>query len=186
MHSFSAECDREEKNVHDHHRKKSFGELFLASKKNFQVGGGYKNPMKTKNHIYHRKSFLCGPRFFSAKKSSALEQGNVWFLFPSARGFLDLRRTSQGGPKRRVYVYVVPVSCSCFLKGLGTVRYRTNYLRVFEMVVLENDLSAPCGKQVVLTKIGKILIVHSSTYKNKDFAPQTRKSTKMAGVTQAK
>ena len=31
------------------------------------------------------KSFLCGPdrRFFSARKSSALEQGNVCFLFPS-------------------------------------------------------------------------------------------------------
>ena len=60
-------------------------------------------------------------------------------------------------------------------------------LRVVETVVLENGVFVPYRKQVILTKIGEILIVHS-THKKKDFAPQPRKSTKMTkmvGVTQA-
>ena len=57
--------------------RKSFGELFCPQRKTFQVGGGYKNPMKTKKPYLPPKSFLCGPHFFSAKKSSALEHGGV-------------------------------------------------------------------------------------------------------------
>ena len=57
---------------------------FLASgRKTFQVGGGYKNPMKTRKTISTTEIFPLWAPFFSAKKSSALEQGGVCFLFPS-------------------------------------------------------------------------------------------------------
>ena len=63
--------------------RKSFGELFWPQRKTFQVGGGYKNPMKTRKTISTTEIFpLWPPFFFSAKKSSALEQGGVCFLFP--------------------------------------------------------------------------------------------------------
>ena len=62
--------------------RKSFGELFWPQRKTFQAGGGYKNPIKTrKDHT--TEIFPLWTPFFSAKKSSALEQGGVWFLFPS-------------------------------------------------------------------------------------------------------
>ena len=45
----------------------------------------YKNQQD--NHIHHRNLSSVDP-IFSAKKSSALEQGGVWFLFPSSGGSL--------------------------------------------------------------------------------------------------
>ena len=57
--------------------RKSFGELFWPQRKTFQVGGGHKNPMKTRKsiciYIYTYiyilpKSFLCGPHFFGKDK----------------------------------------------------------------------------------------------------------------------
>ena len=63
--------------------RKSFGELFWPQRKTFQVGGGYKNPMKTRKTISTTEIFLCGPHFVSAKKSSALEHGGVCFLLPN-------------------------------------------------------------------------------------------------------
>ena len=47
----------------------------------------YKNQ---ENHIYHRNLSSVAPVFFSAKKSSALEQGGVCFLFPSRFAFQGL------------------------------------------------------------------------------------------------
>ena len=41
------------------------------------------------NHIYHPEIFPLWPPFFSAKKSSSLEQGGVCFLFPSTLRFYD-------------------------------------------------------------------------------------------------
>ena len=64
--------------------RKSFGEPFWPLRKPFQAGGGYKNPIKTRKTISTTEIFpLWTPFIFSAKKSSALEQGGVWFLFPS-------------------------------------------------------------------------------------------------------
>ena len=74
---------REEKSRHNHHRKKIFWRTFLASKKNFPGRWWIQKPYKNqKNHIHHRNISSVDP-IFSAKKSSALEQGGVCFLFPS-------------------------------------------------------------------------------------------------------
>ena len=64
--------------------RKSFGELFSPQRKTFQAGGGYENPIKTRKATSTTEIFPLWAPFFSAKKSSALEQGGVWFLFPSA------------------------------------------------------------------------------------------------------
>ena len=56
------------KSVHYHHRNKIFWRTFLASKKTFQAGGGYKSLMKTKKTICTTDIFLLWPPFFSAKK----------------------------------------------------------------------------------------------------------------------
>ena len=62
--------------------RKSFGELFWPQRKIFQAGGGYEKPYKNQeNHIHHRNLSSVDP-IFPAKKSSALEQGGVCFLFP--------------------------------------------------------------------------------------------------------
>ena len=72
---------REEKNVHNHHRKKIFWRTFLASKKNFPGRRWIQKPYKNQeNHIHHRNLSSVDP-LFSAKKSAALEQGGVCFLF---------------------------------------------------------------------------------------------------------
>ena len=60
-----------------------FGELFWPQRKTFQAGGGYKNLIKTTKTISTTEIFPLWTSFFSAKKSSALEQGGVRFLFPS-------------------------------------------------------------------------------------------------------
>ena len=65
--------------------RKSFGELFWSQRKTFQAGGGYKNPIKTRKTISTTEIFPLWTPFFSAKKSSALEQGGVRFLFPNGR-----------------------------------------------------------------------------------------------------
>ena len=51
--------------------------------KPFQAGGGYKNPIKTRKIISTTEIFPLWTPLFSGKKSSALEQGGVWFVFPS-------------------------------------------------------------------------------------------------------
>ena len=79
---------REEKSVHDHHRKKMFGELLWPQRKTFQAGGGYKNPIKTRKIISTTEIFPLWPPLFSAKNSSALEQGGICSLFP--RDFISL------------------------------------------------------------------------------------------------
>ena len=58
-------------------KRNSFHERFWPQRKTFQAGGGYKNTIST-TEIFP----LC-PLFFSARKSSALEQGGVCFLLPS-------------------------------------------------------------------------------------------------------
>ena len=59
---------REEKSVHDHHWKKSFGGTFLATKKTFQAGGGYNKPKNQENHIHHRNLSSVDPIFFCNEK----------------------------------------------------------------------------------------------------------------------
>ena len=54
-------------------------------RKTLQAGGGYKNPIKTRKTISTTEIFPLWTPFFSAKTSSALEQGGVWFLFPRDR-----------------------------------------------------------------------------------------------------
>ena len=82
--NYSRTWNREEKSVHNHHRKTIIWRTCWPQRKTFQTGGGYENPIKTRKPYPLPKSFLCGPHF-SAKKSSALEQGGVCFLFPSGR-----------------------------------------------------------------------------------------------------
>ena len=56
---------REEKSVHNHHRKKNLSEnFFWPQRKTFQAGGGYDNPIKTRKPYPPLKSFPCGPHFF--------------------------------------------------------------------------------------------------------------------------
>ena len=69
--------------IADCSKRKSFGELFWSQRKNFQMSGGYKIPMKTRRTISTTEIFPLWTPFFSGKKSSALEQGGVCFLFPS-------------------------------------------------------------------------------------------------------
>ena len=80
----NARCFNEQKrvkSVHNHHRKKIFWRTFLASKKNFPGRWWIQKPYKNQeNHIHHRNLSSVDP-IFSAKKSSALEQGGVCFLF---------------------------------------------------------------------------------------------------------
>ena len=77
------------KNVHNHHRKKIFWRTFLASEKNFPGRWWIQKPYKNQeNHIHHRNLSSVDPNFFFCKKSSALEQGGVWFVFPRPNGIL--------------------------------------------------------------------------------------------------
>ena len=85
--------DREEKSVHNHHRKKIIWRTFLASKKNFPGRWWIQNLIKTKKTISTAEIFPLWTPFFSAKKSSALEQGSVWCLFP--REIQCLRQRSE-------------------------------------------------------------------------------------------
>ena len=75
---------REEKSVHDHHRKKIFWGTFLASKrKTFQAGGGYKKPYKNQeSHIYHRNLSSVAPVFFRQRKVPHWSRAAHAFFFP--------------------------------------------------------------------------------------------------------
>ena len=74
---------REEKAYMTTTERKSFGELFWPQRKNFPGRWWIQKPYENQeNHIYHRDLSSVAP-LFSAKKSSALEQGGVCFLFPS-------------------------------------------------------------------------------------------------------
>ena len=63
--------------------RKSSGQLVLwPQKRTSQTNGGYKKSSKNPgSHIYHTNFFPLWPPFLSAKRSSSLEQGGVWFLF---------------------------------------------------------------------------------------------------------
>ena len=62
-------CHREEKGVHDHHRKKIFWGTFLASKKNFPSRWWIQSPYENQeNHIYHRNVSSVAPIFFAKEK----------------------------------------------------------------------------------------------------------------------
>ena len=74
--------------------RKLFGELFWPQRKPFQAGGGYKNPIKTRKAISTTEIFPLWTPSFSAKKSSALEQAGVSFLFPSFPQIADFYRLS--------------------------------------------------------------------------------------------
>ena len=62
----------------------------------------------------------------------------------------------------------------------------TWFVGVVETVALKNGVFVPCRKQLVLTKIGKNSDSAFCPHKLGILPHQTRKSTKMAGVTQAK
>ena len=59
-------------------KRKSFGELFWPQRNTFQAGG---NTKKTRKTISTTEIFPLWPPFFSAKKSSSLEQCGVCCLF---------------------------------------------------------------------------------------------------------
>ena len=62
--NFCGNFGREEKSVHDHHRKIIFWELFWPQRKTFKVGGGYKIPVKTRKNISTTEIFPRWPPFF--------------------------------------------------------------------------------------------------------------------------
>ena len=71
---------REERSVCNHHRKNRFWRTFLASKENFPGRWLIPKPYRNQeNHIHHRNLSSVAP-IFSAKKSSSLEQGSVYFF----------------------------------------------------------------------------------------------------------
>ena len=88
---------REDKSVHHHHRKKIFRRTFLASKKNFPGRWWIqKTLIKTRKSMSTTEIFPLWTPFFPAKKTSALEQGGVCFLFPR-NGIPSLDRVSVTG-----------------------------------------------------------------------------------------
>ena len=62
--------------------RQSFGELFWPQRQTFQVGGGYKNPMKPKKAISATEIFPLWPPFFSAKKVLHWSRAVYAFFFP--------------------------------------------------------------------------------------------------------
>ena len=78
-----SEPHREGKKVHNHHRKKIFWRTVLASKKNFPGRWWIQKPYKNQENPIHHRNLSSVDPIFSAKKSSALEQGGVRILFPS-------------------------------------------------------------------------------------------------------
>ena len=71
-----------EKSVHNHHRKKIFWRTFLASRKTFQAGGGYKNPIKTRKTISTTEIFPLWTPFFRQKKVLHWSRAVYAFFFP--------------------------------------------------------------------------------------------------------
>ena len=96
-----------------HHRKKIFWKTFLASKNNFQTGGRFKNPFKAQgDHIYHRNLSFVNP-FFSAKKTSSLDQGGVWFLFPYTHTHAHTHTHTHTHPRARARARTHPQNRLC-------------------------------------------------------------------------
>ena len=64
--------NREERSVHDHHRKKIIWGTFLASKKNFPGRWWMQEPYENqKSHIYHRNLSSVAPIFLGKEKFRA-------------------------------------------------------------------------------------------------------------------
>ena len=83
--------NREEKSVHDHHRKNIFWGTFLASKKNIP-GRWIRKPYKNQeSHIYHRNLSSVAPIVFGKEK----------FLTGAGRCMLSFSQSErQTGPRR--------------------------------------------------------------------------------------
>ena len=62
--------------------RRSFGIRFWPQK-TFQGGGWYKEPYETKETISTTEILPLWPTFLSANRSSSLDQGGVWSLFPN-------------------------------------------------------------------------------------------------------
>ena len=76
---------REEKKVHDHHRKKIIWRTFLASKKNFPDRWWIQKPYENQeSHIYHRNLPLWPP-CFRPNKVLHRSRAVCAFLFPETR-----------------------------------------------------------------------------------------------------
>ena len=74
---------REEKSVHDHHRKKIFWRTFLTPKINFPGRWWIQKPYKNPGKPYPPpKSFLCGPHFFLQRKVLHWSRVVYGFFFP--------------------------------------------------------------------------------------------------------
>ena len=126
---------REEKSVHYHHRKKSFGELFWSQKKTFQAGGRYKKPYKTQeSHIHHWKSFLCGAHFLRERKVPYWSRALYAFFFQAMVCTLKkksphtITHKSITEPNFIIFEFIFGNSCSvitepnCFWNYLVSVR----------------------------------------------------------------
>ena len=127
--------NREEKAYTTTTERKSLGELFWPQRKTFQAGGGYKNPVKTRKTISTTEIFPLWAPFFSAKKSSALEQGGVCFLFPRKKVFLGLSaRSAKKVPKKSKKSRIInSVQTRCIVKGEAQKsRFSGDFLGVFD------------------------------------------------------
>ena len=81
---------REEKSVHNHHRKKIFWRTILASKKNFPCRWWIQKPYKNPGKPYPPpKSFLCGPHFFLQRKVLHCSRAVYGFIFPTPHPGLE-------------------------------------------------------------------------------------------------
>ena len=71
--------------MHNHHRMTIFWRTFVAPKKTFQAGGGYKKPLKKtrKTQIHHRNLSSVDPFFFLQRKVLHWSKVVYACLFPS-------------------------------------------------------------------------------------------------------
>ena len=75
---------REEKSVHNHHRKKIIWRTFLASKRNFPGRWWVQKPYKSQeNHIHHRNLSSVDPIFFCKEKFCTGAGRCMVFFFPA-------------------------------------------------------------------------------------------------------
>ena len=117
----TARCHQGSKSVHYHHEEKVF------------QAGVHENQ---RNHIYHRN--LPVAPILSAKKSSSLEQGIVWFLFPSVmRGHARMNQINDV-PNDRPSTIVTHNRTTLTITDLGSQQH----LHLFQHLVARTHVTA--------------------------------------------
>ena len=90
---------REEKSVHNHHRKKIFWRTCLASKKNFPGRWWIQKPYKhQESHIHHRHLSSVDPIFF-CKEKFCTGAGRCMVSFSQHGAILNTRKHTISAPR---------------------------------------------------------------------------------------